>query len=77
MENAVIKVDHVSKIYRLGQYNNDTFFRDLQSWVAHKRGKEDPNKKIGYVKQDKEYFYVLQILSSLLILNSQPQYCWL
>lgn len=47
MSENVITVTNLSKYYKLGQYNNSTFFQDLQSFIADKRGKEDPNGKIG------------------------------
>lgn len=48
MSNDIaIRVENVSKYYRLGVINNGTLFRDIQSWIARKRGKEDPHAKIG------------------------------
>jgi lipopolysaccharide transport system ATP-binding protein len=46
-DDIVIKVENLSKYYRLGVINNGTLFRDIQSWMARKRGKEDPHAKIG------------------------------
>jgi lipopolysaccharide transport system ATP-binding protein len=43
MSSTAIRIEHVSKMYRLGVINNGTFFQDFQSWVALKRGKEDPH----------------------------------
>lgn len=37
----------VKKMYKLGQIGGGTLQGDLQSWWARKRGKEDPNTKIG------------------------------
>lgn len=45
--DIAIKVENLSKYYRLGVINNGTLFRDIQSWWARKRGKEDPHAKIG------------------------------
>ena len=42
-----IKIDHVSKQYRLGAIGGGTLKGDIQSWWARKRGKEDPNSIIG------------------------------
>ena len=42
-----IKLNNVKKMYRLGQIGGGTLQADLQSWWARKRGKEDPNVKIG------------------------------
>ena len=44
---AVIEVRGVSKVYRTGQIGAGTLQHDLQSWWAKKRGKPDPNRKIG------------------------------
>ena len=45
--DIAIKVENLSKYYRLGVINNGTLFRDIQSWWARVRGKEDPHAKIG------------------------------
>ena len=42
-----IKVSGVKKMYKLGQIGGGTLRADLQSWWAKRRGKEDPNTKIG------------------------------
>ena len=47
MDELAIKIEHVSKQYRLGTIGGGTLQADLQSWWARKRGKEDPNSKIG------------------------------
>ena len=47
MEELSIKIEHVSKQYRLGTIGGGTLKGDLQTWWAHKRGKEDPNSMIG------------------------------
>lgn len=46
-DDIAIKVENLSKYYRLGVINNGTLFRDIQSWWARVRGKEDPHAKIG------------------------------
>lgn len=46
MADTVLQVRDVSKYYRLGQFNNGTLAKDIQSWYAVKRGKEDPNATI-------------------------------
>ncbi|MBR4321336.1 ABC transporter ATP-binding protein [Treponema sp.] len=45
--DIAIKVENLSKYYKLGVINNGTLFRDIQSWWARKLGKEDPHAKIG------------------------------
>lgn len=42
-----IRLSGVKKMYKLGQIGGGTLQRDLQSWWARVRGKEDPNTKIG------------------------------
>lgn len=42
-----IRLSGVKKKYKLGQIGGGTLQADLQSWWAKKRGKEDPNSKIG------------------------------
>ena len=44
---VAIQISGVKKQYRLGQIGGGTLQADLQSWWARKRGKEDPNTKIG------------------------------
>ena len=46
MDNIAIKIEHVSKEYRLGAIGGGTLRGDLQSWMAKIRGKEDPNLKL-------------------------------
>ena len=60
MSDTVIKVENLAKYYKLGQFNNNTFFRDLQSWLAVKIGKEDPNSKIGDGIKSGEGFWALK-----------------
>ena len=45
--DIAVKVSSVKKMYKLGQIGGGTLQRDLQSWWARVRGKEDPNIKIG------------------------------
>lgn len=47
MAETVIKIENLKKRYRLGAIGGGTLRADLQSWWAKKRGKEDPNTKIG------------------------------
>lgn len=51
---TVIKVEHLSKEYRLGEVSTGTISRDLNSLFAKIRGKEDPNKKIQLLQSDEE-----------------------
>lgn len=59
MSDTVIKAEHLSKMYKLGVINNGTLFRDIQSWFALKRGKEDPHSRIGedkYLGNESEFW---------------------
>ena len=42
-----VQVTGVKKMYKLGQIGGGSLQKDLQSWWARKRGKEDPNSIIG------------------------------
>jgi lipopolysaccharide transport system ATP-binding protein len=46
---TVIKVENLSKQYRLGEIGTGTLSKDLNRWWARVRGKEDPYLKIGEV----------------------------
>lgn len=59
-KELALKIEHVSKQYRLGQIGGGTLRGDLQSWWAKIRGKEDPNTKIGTKQLEKnERFWAL------------------
>lgn len=45
--DIAIRMKGVKKKYKLGQIGGGSLQADLQSWWARKRGKEDPNSKIG------------------------------
>jgi lipopolysaccharide transport system ATP-binding protein len=49
MSDTVIKIENVSKQYRLGEIGTGTISHDLNRWWARMRGKEDPYLKIGSV----------------------------
>lgn len=65
MSDTVIKAEQLSKMYKLGVINNGTLFRDIQSWLALKRGKEDPHSRIGEGKylEDESEFWALKALT--------------
>lgn len=48
MSDTVIKVENLSKIYRLGEIGTGTISHDLNRWWARVRGKEDPFAKVGH-----------------------------
>lgn len=47
MKDVAILIEGLKKMYRLGVIGGGTLQSDLQSWIARKRGKEDPNSAIG------------------------------
>lgn len=63
--NTVIKVENLSKQYRLGKIGTGTLSHDLNRWWAKVRGKGDPYLKIGSVnrrdeKGDSDYVWALR-----------------
>ena len=61
MNDTVIKIENVSKQYRLGTIGGGTLKGDLQSWWARVRHKDDPNLKIGQTAYAKnETFMALE-----------------
>ena len=65
MDNIAIRVEHLSKMYRLGVINNGTLWKDIQTWMAIKTGKEDPHSQIGEdrYKGDDDHFWALKDVS--------------
>lgn len=64
MPDTVIKIEELWKEYRLGVVNHGTLARDLQSWWAKVRRKEDPNVAVdhsGSLSADR--FWALQDVS--------------
>lgn len=47
MQNVVIKLENVSKQYRLGNVGTGTLSHDLNRFFARMTGKEDPTMKVG------------------------------
>jgi len=47
MSETAIKVENLYKEYKLGVISHGTLYRDMQSWWAKVRGKEDPNSLIS------------------------------
>lgn len=47
MDQSTIKVENISKLYRLGQIGTGTLSYDLKRWWYRVRGKEDPFWKLG------------------------------
>lgn len=66
--STVIKIENLSKQYRLGEVGTGTLSHDLNRWWAKIRGKEDPFLKIGSVndrskKADSDYVWALKDVS--------------
>jgi lipopolysaccharide transport system ATP-binding protein len=49
MSDIALKIEDVSKLYRLGLVSTGTFIHDFQRWVHRIQGKEDPFMKVGQV----------------------------
>ena len=64
MSDIVIKVENIWKEYHLGVVSHHSMAKDLQSWWARVRGKEDPNAPVGTTGQS------LKPLKSLKPLNA-------
>lgn len=65
MSKTVIKVENLSKQYRLGEVGTGTISHDLNRWWHRIRGKEDPYLRIGEnndrsTKGNSEYVWALQ-----------------
>jgi len=54
---TVIKVENLWKQYRYGIISHRTLHKDLQSWWARVRGKEDPNSRIDSHHSTTQPFY--------------------
>lgn len=65
MGDVILKVENLSKQYRLGTIGTGTISHDLNRWWAKIRGKEDPFLKVGEVndrslKGQSEYVWALK-----------------
>lgn len=49
MGEVVLKVENLTKVYRLGEIGTGTISHDLNRWWARIRGKEDPFSKVGVI----------------------------
>ncbi len=66
MENDVmVKVEHISKQYRLGMIGGTTLREEMQRKLAKLKGKEDPTRKLGEQNRENvgELFYALDDVS--------------
>jgi lipopolysaccharide transport system ATP-binding protein len=59
-----VKIENISKYYKLGVINNGVLWKDLQSYFARRFKKEDPNTKIGHqAVYDRDGFWALSDIS--------------
>lgn len=66
MSRNIIRVENVSKAYRLGQIGSGTLSDDIKVWWAKARGKPNPLLKIGqedHGNRDNEYLWALKDVS--------------
>jgi lipopolysaccharide transport system ATP-binding protein len=68
MSDVVIKIENLSKQYRLGLVGTGTLSHDLRRWWYLVRGKEDPYLKISEIndrksKSESEYVWALKDIS--------------
>jgi lipopolysaccharide transport system ATP-binding protein len=68
MSDTVIRVENISKLYRLGEVGTGTISHDLNRWWHRVRGKEDPYLKVGQtndrtVKSNSDYAWALKDIS--------------
>lgn len=52
MNHPIIHIADICKEYRLGQIGGTTLQHELQSWWAARTGREDPNRPLGWQKQN-------------------------
>jgi lipopolysaccharide transport system ATP-binding protein len=65
MSDIVIRVESLSKSYRLGSIGGGTLRADVSRWWVHLRGKEDPNSKIGEPNRKKAEILKTEKLKSM------------
>ena len=63
MNEMVIEARGLTKKYRLGVVNHGMLQKDLQSWWARLRGKEDPNSQLGEQQGMNGWFNALEDVS--------------
>ena len=57
-KDIAIKIEGLKKRYRLGTIGGGTLRGEIESWWALKRGKEDPNAKIGSKRHGKNEVFM-------------------
>lgn len=80
--SIALKIENVSKMYRLGTVGTGTLSHDLNRWWAMLRGKEDPTLRIGQVndrtksRETSDEQGESSRSSKLATRNSVPNYVW-
>ena len=74
--SVAIKIENVSKLYRLGTVGTGTISHDLNRWWHTIRGKEDPYAKVGQVN-DRTKSGKSTVVSSQLSANAATENCQL
>ena len=72
MSDTVIRVENISKLYRLGEVGTGSLAHDVNRWWHKVRGKEDPYLKIGEVN-DRTKPAARAVASSELLVASENQ----
>jgi lipopolysaccharide transport system ATP-binding protein len=70
--SVIIKVEHLSKAYQIGEFTTKTLTRDIERWWALTRGKEDPFSIVGE-KNDRAVKGTSDIVWSLKDVNFEVQ----
>jgi hypothetical protein len=70
MSDTVIRVENISKLYRLGEVGTGSLAHDVNRWWHRVRGKEDPYLKIGEVN-DRTKPAARAVASSELLVTSE------
>jgi lipopolysaccharide transport system ATP-binding protein len=68
MSQTNIRLENISKLYRLGEVGTGTLSHDLNRWWAKMRGNEDPFAKVGEVndrtkKSDSDFVWAVKDIS--------------
>lgn len=68
MSDIVLKVENLSKLYKLGEFGTGTISHDLNRWWAKMRGREDPASIVGQINNrneiaESDYVYALKDIS--------------
>ena len=65
MSNTAIKIENLTKAYRLGQIGTGTISHDLNRFFAKIMGREDPMSFVGNKKDSKSYVKYIKVLENI------------